>query len=71
MVKKKVKPKKKPDPLDTLHVAIAKYLESVGWKPVVVGGIKIQQEVFGAKYNYEFVVRLTAVPPIPTPGAAG
>lgn len=51
----KKKTRTKPDPLKQ----IAKYIESKGWKVVVIGPAQIQQQTGSFKYNYEFVVKFT------------
>jgi hypothetical protein len=39
--------------------AIGAYLEAVGWKALVVGHPRIQQQPGERAMNYEFVVRFT------------
>jgi hypothetical protein len=47
------------DPFGRLSVALADYLESVGWSAVVVGEPRVQQQPGERAFNFEFVVRFT------------
>lgn len=49
---KKPKPRSKPDPLRQ----IAKYIESQGWRVVVIGPARIQQPLGSREFQFEFVV---------------
>lgn len=53
----KKRTKNKPDGL----TQIAKYIESNGWKIVVIGPARIQQPFGGLGFNYELVVGFTGV----------
>lgn len=52
--------KKRPaTPFDRLAVAIGAYLETIGWRAIVVGNPRVQQQPTEREFNYEFVVRFT------------
>lgn len=47
------------DPFGRLMLEINRYLETIGWSAVVMGGARVQQQPSAAKFNYEFVVDFT------------
>lgn len=47
------------DPFGRLTQEINRYLETVGWRALVIGNARIQQQAGERKFNYEFVVRFT------------
>lgn len=51
--------KKQVEAFNKMADAIGAYLETVGWKAMVIGGNKIQQPIGSAKMNFEFVVTFT------------
>ena len=53
-MKQKKKPKKK-DKFCAFANQVGKYLESVGWRAVVVGGVKIVQES-PRKFKYSLMI---------------
>ena len=46
-------------PFDRLAVAVGAYLETIGWRAIVVGNPRVQQQPGDRELNYEFVVRFT------------
>jgi hypothetical protein len=46
------------DPFGRLAVALGDYLETVGWRAIVVGRHEIRGPD-GAPFNYEFVIKFT------------
>lgn len=63
-VKKKKTKRRKTDHLDL----IARHLKLQGWKVVVIGGERVQQDVGANRYNFEYVVKFTGGK-IPTSGS--
>lgn len=49
--RKAVKSKSRPDPL----MQIAKFIESKGWRVIVIGPCRIQQPEGAREFHYEFV----------------
>jgi hypothetical protein len=47
------------DPFGRLTLEIGRYLNTIGWQAVVIGGARIQQQAGERQYNYEFVVKFT------------
>ena len=56
---KRKKPRKK-DGFDLLCEALKIYLAEEGWNLVVAGNPEIRQPSNKGKYNYEFVMKITA-----------
>ena len=52
-------PPKNREAFNALADAIAAYLESIGWRALVVGSPRIQHQLLEREFNYEFVVRFT------------
>jgi len=52
---------KKADSYNVLCEAMKNYLQGMGWELVVVGSPQIQKSPRSLKYNYEFVVKITAI----------
>lgn len=44
---------------DMMLGSVAKYLEKKGWRVLVIGASRIQQQPGDAAFNYEFVFRFT------------
>jgi hypothetical protein len=42
---------------------VAAFLQSKGWRVVVIGSPRIQKQPTDAEFNYEFVLRFTGAPP--------
>jgi len=60
-------------PEDILLNAIGPYLESIGWRALVAGVDRVQQEAGSLKYNYELVIKFTGskIPDPPNPAKKG
>jgi hypothetical protein len=43
--------------------AVSAYLESHGWKVAVIGGSRVQHVPREPRFNFEFVLKFTGVPP--------
>jgi hypothetical protein len=56
--KKTLKRPPRPGLEDQMLTKVAKFLETKGWKVVVIGGTRVQQWP-GDGYRYEFVVGFT------------
>lgn len=56
--KSKKRVTKKPDGYAMLGV-VAKYLEKQGWKVLIIGSPRIEQQFGNRPFNYEFVLRFT------------
>ena len=47
---------------DRMAKAVAKYLEELGWEVLVVGSPYVRQQPAAPKFQYEFVLKITAKP---------
>lgn len=47
------------DPFGRLTQEIGRYLETVGWRAIVIGHARVQQQAGERQFNYEFVVKFT------------
>jgi hypothetical protein len=47
------------DPFGRLTLEIGRYLETVGWRALVIGNARVQHQAGERQYNYEFVVTFT------------
>lgn len=44
---------------DLLLNSATKFLRSKGWKPIVIGGISIEQQQGFPRFNYQLVIKFT------------
>lgn len=64
MVKKKIKKGSDRDSIfNSMAESICAYIESMGGTAVVVGGVKVGQEIGAMKYNYFIQVGVTGKMP--------
>ncbi len=47
------------DTEDKMLKAVAAYLKTVGWEPIVIGGVRIEKPIDSSAYHYEFVLKFT------------
>lgn len=55
--------REKRDKLGKLYDATIAYIESKGWKVMVIGGVEIQQFPEDAKFNFRIAIRFTGKKP--------
>lgn len=47
------------DPFGRLTLEIGRYLETIGWRALVIGHARVQHQAGERDFNYEFVVKFT------------